>query len=858
MPEGIEARFTAEASEMLRKAVEDADGQEVFLLGRLDEQKRVQEVRVLARGNRHAVPALLQIPRVGEVVIHNHPSGRLVPSDADLSVSSALGNRGVGSYLVNNAVTEVYVIVEPHLVAAPTPLVAADTVALLDPDGAVALRLAGYEDRPGQRRMMEAVGAAFSEDSVLTVEAGTGTGKSLAYLIPAVAWSLRNSERVILSTHTIHLQEQLIRKDLPFLVEQVGLPVTAALVKGRSNYLCQRKASQVEAQPALVEEDISRELGQLLEWARTTKDGSLADLPARPRPEVWEQVVSENDNCLRARCPYYSTCFFYTSRRNAAKADLVIVNHHLLMADLALRHELGEAAQNAILPPAPRVILDEAHHLPDVATDYFGNRIAMGSLERIFRRLQSQRVENRGVLPALRPLLAAIEGESKVVAEGALRRLDERLLPRRRSLGIDAEQTFLLLLERFEEQVGRSLGTSFGERYRVVPALRESPWWRFLESEAVRLADGLAGFAHELDGLLERLEGLEEEGGRNLLYLATELRALKGRLASFAEGLGGFVAETETDCLWVEVRDNPRTGKSLALCRAPIEVGPLLEEALFGEFSTVVMTSATLAVERRFDHFAQAVGVDRLPSARRRSLVVESPFDFPRQALLALPNDLPEPTDPAWERLLPGLVEEIVRAADGGTFVLFTAYGTLTPVVNALEGPLTAAGFSVLRQGQANRQYLLEEFRRRPRAVLFATDSFWEGVDVPGDALRCVILTRLPFRVPTEPIEQARTESIEERGGNPFFERTVPQAVIKLKQGFGRLIRSRRDHGAVVVLDSRIVRKRYGRTFLDSLPPARRLIAGRSEVVSHLREFFRDRPREEAAATASFSPGSTV
>ncbi len=825
----------------LQAAIADAGGNEVFLLGTLDDAQMVTSVRVLARGNRHAVPALLQVPRPGEVVIHNHPSGTLQPSDADLNVASALGNNGVGAYIVNNAVTGIYVVVEPHITPAPARLDTAQAAALLAPGGVVAGQLAGYEHRPQQLQMLAAVVTAFNCDTTLTVEAGTGTGKSLAYLLPAIAWSVLNRERVVVSTHTINLQEQLIRKDLPFLTKQAGLQCTTALVKGRGNYLCRRKAAQVEAQGAmLVEDDQQRELAELLAWAKHTSDGSLSDLPVRPRPEVWEQVISENDNCLRARCPYYSTCFFYTARRAAAKADIIVVNHHLLMADLALRDELGSYAQNAVLPPSRRVIIDEAHHLEDVATNYFGMRLSFAATERTFGRLQSLKHAHKGVLPALTMALESIAlPEDQPAAQGAVRWIEERLLPRRLSLLVDAEQCFAEMLSGLEDTLGREIASGPDQKVRVTAALRAQPYWHTLEDRLTHLSVQLDAFARDFDGACERLDQLSEASTKQVLFLNTELRALQGRIAGFAAALLVFVGEDENTCRWIEARQRPRTGKSISFHTAPIAVGPLLRQALFEQFPTVVLTSATLAVDGRFDYLHEQIGLDDLCDRERvRTLRVESPFDFAAQALLAIPQDLPEPNDPRYEAATHAAITATLRATQGGTFVLFTAYGALNRAIAAVGPGLRAAGLTVLQQGETNRHALLNRFVADPRAVLFATDSFWEGVDVRGDALRCVMITRLPFRVPTEPIEQARVETIEARGGNAFAEHTVPQAVIKLKQGFGRLIRSRTDRGAVVLLDSRVVRKPYGRVFLDSLPPARRLIAKQQDVYAELQRFF--------------------
>lgn len=835
----IAERFTTAAAAALRDAIVDAGGNEVFALGTLD-GGRVASVRILARGNRHAAPAILQVPRPGEVVIHNHPGGVLVPSDPDLSVAAALGNNGVGAYIVDNAVTALYVVVEPHAAPVTSALDAGTVAAALAPTGAVGAALDGYEHRPQQLAMLRAVATAFNDEAVLCVEAGTGTGKSLAYLVPALAWCAANQERVVVSTHTITLQEQLVRKDLPLLVERAGFAAKVALVKGRGNYLCQRKAAQAAAQPQqLVEDEHVAELRAVLAWAKQTRDGSLADLPVRPRPEVWEQVVSENDNCLRARCPHYSTCFFYSARRAAAAADVLVVNHHLLMADLALRAAVGDYTQSGVLPPSTRVIIDEAHHLEDVATSYFGVQVSLAMLERVFGRLQSRRSPGKGVLPALALALDAIDEPGDApLATGAAHWIDSRLLPASSTLPIDAEQCFSTLLLAFE-----TLPERRGDKLRVTPALRETAFWRALVADTARLASALDAFATDIGPVLERLAGLSESVPPQVRYLGTELGALRGRLEALAAALLAFPAEDAASCAWIERRTRAR-GASLSLHRAPIEVGPQLAAALFKPFKTAVLTSATLTVGGRFDYLQRRVGLERVdPPERVETLRVASPFDFANQALLAVPDDLPDATQPAYEPACQRVMAQLLAHTRGGTFLLFTSYAALDRAWRALEPGLRAGGFQPLRQGELGRSVLLRRFVADPRAVLFATDSFWEGVDVRGDALRCVVIARLPFRVPTEPLEEARVEAIAERGGDPFAEHTVPQAVIKLQQGFGRLIRSRTDRGAVVILDSRVVRKRYGRIFLESLPPARRVIGPTGAIVDEVGRFFEKRDR---------------
>lgn len=836
-------RFAPDARDAMRLAIDDARGNEVFALGTLSDGT-VAEVRVLARGHRSAVPALLKIPRSGEVVIHNHPSGTLEPSEADLHIASTLGEQGVGFYIVDNGVDRAYAVVEPLQDKREVPLDPEAADRILGADGVLAGKLPDYEHRPPQLAMMNAVLEAFNDKEVLLVEAGTGTGKSLAYLVPSILWATTNRGRVIVSTHTINLQEQLVGKDLPQLAQLAGIEFESALVKGRGNYLCQRKAAQVEQQPALLlEDEHSREMAEILAWAKKTSDGSLSDLPVRPSPQIWEQVVSESDNCLRARCPFYSKCFFYSARRAAAAADVLVVNHHLLLTDLALRNETDNRTQNAVLPPATHIVIDEAHHLEDVATAHFGFRTSLGALERVLSRLRSRRDPSRGLLPAL-----SIALDSSTGTEKASSWIDERLMPRRDSVQIDAEQCFAEMTESYIAAFSDGAERA-APKLRLTAEVEDGPIWRNYRDRLTRLAAAVDVLARECGTLQELIDAaFDEKVPQQVEFLATELGAQRGRLLGFAAAIEAFVDGDAGTCRWFELRRRVSRPPSLEIHAAPIDVAPSLKASLFEPFETVILTSATLAVDQRFEHLRRSLGIDRVePRERVRELLIESPFDFASQAALLCPADLPAPGTAGYESASHEAMQLGLRLAGGGTFVLLTSYGALNRAYEALQPALAHDGWTVLRQGEVSRAALLERFRGAPKAVLFATDSFWEGVDVRGDDLRCVIIARLPFRVPTEPIEQARVEAIERRGGHPFQEHSIPQAAIKLKQGFGRLIRTKKDRGCVLLLDSRLATRPYGRIFLNSLPPAARTIGKTHAVFARMREFFQE---VRAAASA--------
>ncbi|WP_226989281.1 helicase C-terminal domain-containing protein, partial [Desulfuromonas sp. TF] len=800
----MDKSFSADVRRLMRAAIGEAGGNEVFFLGHTDSGLQVTEVEVLARGSAEAVPAILQGCAYGDVVIHNHPSGHLHPSGADIEIASRLGALGVGFYIVDNPVEHVYRVVEAFAPKEERHLEPQRIDAVLGPEGVVAASLPGYEERPEQLRMAFAVGEAFNSGKLAVIEAGTGTGKSLAYLVPAILWALNNEERVVVSTNTINLQEQLVRKDIPFLQRATKLEFRAVLVKGRGNYLCRRRAATAHAEPGLFDAENAGELQTILDWAETSADGSREELTFLPREEVWEEVRCEIDQCSRVRCADYARCFFHRARRQAAQADILVVNHALLLSDLALRHQTDNYSAAAVLPPFDRIILDEAHHLEDVATSFFASQVTRFAFARVLGKLRHPRKPDRGLLPRF---LSALSKELPETEDELYRDLHgriENLIAARQALFDRSTMD----LEEIGQDLAASLGREVVEReeikHRVVADFAESETWEAIAGRVRELARQTGLLAREVRALLKACDSLPEAAAEKLAPTLNDIRGIALRLEGIAGDLSFFVAEDEGTCAWFEVvrgRIGRGSGIVTRLCTAPLEVARNLKEAIYDRFKTVVMTSATLAVGDSFAYLKQRVGLDRTEPGRVTELILSSPFDFARQALVAVPTDVPEPGRPGYPEMVRDLAEKGILAADGRTFVLFTAYSLLRRVHGELAPILAARGYNSLRQGEDNRHRLLKKFSQDATSVLFATDSFWEGVDVPGRALEQVIIARLPFKVPTEPVLQARAEAIEQAGGDPFMEYTVPQAVIRFKQGFGRLIRHRDDRGVVFILD---------------------------------------------------------
>lgn len=825
----------------LRHAILDAGGNEVFCLGRVGARQQVVEVEVLARGSRTAVPAILPACRPGDVVIHNHPGGNLEPSPADLEIAAQLGSLGIGFFIVDNEVERCYRVVEAYPRPTPMLLEPARIQELLGPAGSVSGALPDFEDRPEQLRMAFAVGTAFNDDKVVLIEAATGTGKSLAYLVPAILWSLANRERVVISTRTINLQEQLVRKDLPFLQRATGRDFRFELVKGRSNYLCRRRLESVSAEPGLFESAQQDELGHLARWAEHTDDGSREDLVFLPEKSLWDEVCADAEQCSRARCRFFGSCFFHQARRRAAHADLLVVNHSLLLADLALRQTSGSPSAAGVLPPFSRLIIDEAHHLEDEATRCFSTRVTRFDFSRTLKRLRHPRKPLHGLLARLDSLLGSLLDQREERRFRALHGQIESILLACQELGersvTDLEEIGRLCAQLSDEEIrhGEEL------RQRLLPAMAEHPLWGELQRKVRGLADLAAGCAGQLQELLKSLRTLPDDVVERVQSMVTDLAGCAVRLESLANQTRAVTGNDPSVCIWFEAgfgRTGSADGLIVRLCTAPLEVAELLRATLFDRLQTVVLTSATLTVAGRFDYQERRIGLQAIEPARLDRLQLESPFDHACQVLLAVPEDLPEPGRAGFADAVRELSEQAVLLAGGRSFVLFTAYSLLRRVHGELAPVLQAHGLNVLRQGEAARHQLLQTFSQTPASVLFATDSFWEGVDVPGRALEQVIIVRLPFKVPSEPILQARAEAITAAGGDPFRELTVPQAVIRFRQGFGRLIRRRSDRGVVLILDVRVVKKGYGRTFLRSLPEMPVVVLPAKELLERLRAFW--------------------
>ncbi len=823
-----DSRLPGPVQEAIAREIRAAGGREVCFVADVAPDGRITAARTVARGTPDQVLALPGVAERGQMLLHNHPSGGLEPSGADLDVAARLHDAGVGFGIVSNDARELYVVVEVPRVRAATAIDALDVADVLGPGGPVARHLGRFEDRPSQRDFAAYVADGYNTGGVLLLEAGTGVGKSFGYLVPALAWARANGERTIVSTNTINLQAQLVAKDLPLLADALGgsPPASFALLKGWRNYLClARLGTAVQGQASLLEPEKHAELMSLLEWAGRTADGTLGDLPFTPAPEVWDEVSAEPDLCPRLACPHFERCFLVRARRAAAEADVVVVNHHLLAADLAVRQQADNWQDAAVLPPYRRLVLDEAHHLEDVAATHLGVHVTSRGVQRTLGRLERK---GKGLLPTLERELAARQDLLSRASGDLLR---ERLFPALGDARRRTEALFLRLHDRLEAAPGGIL--------RLADEFAEDAMWA--EGLGADLDGALGAFRslrEHVETIAERLELADGSDRRGQLLL--ELRGAVRRLEAASDGLNRTLrpaAGGPPVVRWLE-RRGPR-GTHVALAAVPLDLAPVLRELVFDRVETVLLTSATLAAGGEFDFLESRLGLAGSGSRVTVREVLPSPFDYPDQCLFGIPDDVPEPREDeaAHDAAVAQIAAEVCHASDGGMFVLFTSHAALRRVA-ALLRPVLGARWPLLVQGEAPREKLLRRFREAGNAVLLGTDSFWEGVDVPGRALRALVLTKLPFKVPTEPLTQARLERLAEEGEDGFFRYLLPHAALKLKQGFGRLIRSTGDAGVVLLLDRRVLTKRYGAAILAGLPPAERAEGPWRQVRLRVEDFF--------------------
>ncbi|USG63473.1 ATP-dependent DNA helicase DinG [Brevibacillus ruminantium] len=677
---------------------------------------------------------------------------------------------------------------------------------------AIAQNLPGYQRREAQESMMRAVYQTMATSRHLLVEAGTGTGKSLGYLLPAILWAKQQGEPVIISTNTIQLQEQLFHKEIPALKQSLPFSFRAATLKGRGNYLCLRKFEQTLEEPT---EGSSQELlmvkGQMVTWLTQTETGDVEELSMPSAGQLyWQQVKSDTDSCLHRKCPWFSRCFYFQARERAGTADLLIVNHALLVTDLQAEHR--------ILPAHDVVIIDEAHHLENAATHHMGKQFSTAGLLFLLDRANPEAgsyVER--FAHALHSWMQQESGSSEASFASNLEKMSHEYVKLK-----DPAMQLTQLLYQWASDRGEETSDTGRDtvRYRIS---HFSGKHEKIRKTAQKLIEHMSLYGAGLD-MLVRSTPPGEKVPYEVSSLFTDVSGLLNEWQTAMEMLHFFLLEpTDEYMCWMEI-ESRTPKKQVFFYAAPLHVAQNLAEPLFEEKKSVVLTSATLTVKDSFTYIMERMGLDRLPEDRVQTLQLPSVFDYEKQGLLLIPSGLPTLGKESEQEYLHAVIQgciDTVRAAGGRTMILFTSYSMLRQVYQGMKEQLSDEPFTLLGHGidSNNRTKLVRMFQSLEHAVLLGTSSFWEGVDIPGDALSCLVIVRLPFTPPNHPVYQARAEELKEHGKNAFMSLALPQAVIQFKQGVGRLIRHQDDRGVVIVLDTRIVESRYGRSFLKSLPP---------------------------------------
>lgn len=692
-----------------------------------------------------------------------------------------------------------------------------------------------FEVRDEQKSMLQDAIQAFNESKIAMIEAGTGTGKSLAYLLPAILWALKTKERVMITTRTINLQEQLYFKDIPMLKEALGLNFKAVLVKGMGNYVCKRRVKESLEELLLFPSDEGKDLLQIDAWSRATKDGTKKDLPIIPQAHIWEKVAADRDACNKEKCAFHKECFFYNARKEAADAQILVANHSLLLSDLAFREKNGAG----LLPDYTRIIIDEAHHLEDVALEHMAETLSFSDLVKIASKLQSEKGGIKsGKVVQLGEKLRSLFKKEETTVFSLLQKINLNLPETKNRLIRNAADAFDELSTWLDIETRTRTGKEEGERrLRLQERHFREERWKLGPGPAFRtFIEAIKSYIIEIEAIEAEISLMRNDKVNEATEgLRLDISSLLNRLRGILQTAEHFIREdfSKDEVRWTE-SPFKKGIESLRIYSASLDIAKKLSSVLFEPYPTVLLCSATLAANESFDFLKKRLGIYEKPIEK----IYLSSFDYPQQALLAVPQDLPSPIEDDYFDAACKMLFEAIKIQPKGVFILSTSFAFLDRAFSTLEAKLKELRFTVFKQGQQSKSVLLKQFKQAPKPVLFATDSFWEGVDVQGGILKLVVITRLPFKVPDEPLVQAMREKILREGGDPFTEDSLPDAIVKFKQGFGRLIRSKKDKGCVLCLDKRIITKPYGKAFLKSLPNCQQQFLPKDELLKAMKRFY--------------------
>ena len=817
----IKDRFSKESLQTIKKYLEEQNNKSMIFKATFDEDELIQEPFFLSLYKKKSFEETLTKVARNEVVIRTTKPNQLYPSDMELELSEELyTRRNIAYCLLSSDLDDFYFVQDIDRIF----LEDIDIKNYFSKDGILAKEIKGFEYRQEQEEMAQYIQEAINEDRKIIVEAGTGTGKTLAYLIPAIKWAVVNKKKVIIATNTINLQEQLLLKDIPLAKSIIKDEFSYVLVKGRNNYVCKRLFNELALGKNIDIETFSIEAREqieyILKWGNKTKTGDKAELPFEVYPDVWELVQSTTELCLGKKCPYRKECFYMKTRMEKMEADILISNHHVFFADLNVRAETDFDSEYLILPRYDMVIFDEAHNIESVARSYFSVEVSKISFTRLLNRIYQRKNKRKKEKSAL------IRVEDTV---------DEKNLE-------DSEQ-YIYLLNTLKEEISilQNIGDEyFDEIRKIYETNTEAPIKKSLNNFEMTKSRFLENLREKKDIFQSKLADfsnlmmsfnnvIDEEKDKNpeVINFNNHLKMFKAYIDSFK-----FINSFEDDnyIYWLDI-NSKRT--NVVLTATPLNIAQKLSTVLFDNLDRLVFASATIVVNGSFDYFKKSLGLDEEDCIEA---IIKSPFDYNEQMSVYIPSDIQDSENiNAFVSDASRFILDILLKTNGKAFILFTSYTMLNQIYYSISKKLKDKGFEVFLHGDKPRSQLIKEFKEAENPILFGTTSFWEGVDVQGENLSNVIITKLPFLVPTDPVVSAISKKIEENGGNSFTDFQLPEAIIKFKQGVGRLIRKKTDSGNIFILDNRILKKRYGSLFINALPSQKNIkILEKDDIIKEI------------------------
>ncbi|WP_339012871.1 ATP-dependent DNA helicase [Fusobacterium animalis] len=817
----IRDRFSEESLQTIKKYLEEHSNKSMIFKATFDEDEKIQKPFFLSLYKKKSFEETLTKVGKNEVVIRTTKPNQLYPSDMELELSEELyTRRNIAYCLLSSDLDDFYFVQDIDRIF----LEEINIENYFAKDGILAKEIKGFEYRQEQEEMTQYIQDAINEDRKIIVEAGTGTGKTLAYLIPSIKWAVTNKKKVIIATNTINLQEQLLLKDIPLAKSIIKDEFSYVLVKGRNNYVCKRLFNELALGKSIDIETFSMEAREqieyILKWGNKTKTGDKAELPFEVYPDVWELVQSTTELCLGKKCPYRKECFYMKTRIEKMEADILISNHHVFFADLNVRAETDFDSEYLILPRYDMVIFDEAHNVESVARSYFSVEVSKISFTRLLNRIYQKKNKKKKEKSAL------IRVEDTV---------DEKNLE-------DSEQ-YIYLLNTLKEEISilQNIGDEyFDEIRKIYETNTEAPIKkslnnfemtksRFLENLREKKDIFQGKLADFLNLMMSFNNVIDEEKDKNpeVINFNNHLKMFKAYIDSFK-----FINSFEDDnyIYWLDI-NSKRT--NVVLTATPLNIAQKLSTVLFDNLDRLVFASATIVVNGNFDYFKKSLGLDEEDCIEA---IIKSPFDYDEQMSVYIPSDIQDSENiNAFVSDASKFILNILLKTNGKAFILFTSYTMLNQIYYSISKKLKDKGFEVFLHGDKPRSQIIKEFKEAENPILFGTTSFWEGVDVQGENLSNVIITKLPFLVPTDPVVSAISKKIEEDGGNSFMDFQLPEAIIKFKQGVGRLIRKKTDSGNIFILDNRILKKRYGSLFINALPSQKNIkILEKDDIIEEI------------------------